>query len=92
MTCDRTLQCDHGVRRAGGPTDCQSGADDPEGSRRRDVPYKQTMFRLFRPPARRYWLVEHPDRLGYELVSDPLLEVMDAEDWYALEAAAADAE
>jgi hypothetical protein len=50
------------------------------------------MFRLFRPPARRYWLVEHPDRLGYELVSDPLLEVMDAEDWYALEAAAADAE
>jgi hypothetical protein len=33
-------------------------------------------------------VVEHPDDLGYRLVADALLEVMDAGDWYALEHAA----
>ncbi|MCW2995521.1 MAG: hypothetical protein JWQ18_3016 [Conexibacter sp.] len=33
-------------------------------------------------------IVEHPDGLGYRLVADPLLEVMDAGEWYALEHAA----
>ncbi len=62
---------------------------DPSAARPRTT---QTMIRLFRRPSRRYWLVEHPDRLGYQLVSDPLLEVMAPEDWYALEGAALQAE
>jgi hypothetical protein len=32
--------------------------------------------------------VEDPDGLGYRLVADPLLDVMDADGWYALEHAA----
>jgi hypothetical protein len=40
------------------------------------------------PRRRRWTLVEDPDGLGYRLVSDRLLDVMDADDWYALERAA----
>lgn len=40
-----------------------------------------------RPPRR---IVEDPEGLGYRLVADPLLELMDAAGWYALERAAAD--
>jgi hypothetical protein len=35
-------------------------------------------------------VVEDPDELGYRLVCDPLLDVMDAGEWYALEHAALD--
>jgi hypothetical protein len=34
-------------------------------------------------PRRR--VVEDPETLGYRLVANPLLRVMDAEGWYALE-------
>ena len=34
-------------------------------------------------PRRR--VVEDPEAPGYRVVADPLLEVMDAEGWYALE-------
>jgi hypothetical protein len=37
-------------------------------------------------PSRR--VVEDPEGLGYRVVADPLLEVMEAEGWYALERAA----
>jgi hypothetical protein len=37
-------------------------------------------------PHRR--IVEDPEGLGYRLVTDPLLEIMDAERWYSLEHAA----
>lgn len=50
------------------------------------------MFPRRRPRSPRWWLVEHPDRLGYELVSDPLLELMEPEAWHALEQAALDAQ
>jgi hypothetical protein len=30
-------------------------------------------------------ILEDPDALGYRLVADALLDVMDAEDWLALE-------
>jgi hypothetical protein len=37
-------------------------------------------------PRRR--VVEDPETLGYRLVANPLLKVMDAEGWYALERSA----
>lgn len=41
---------------------------------------------MSRGPRRR--VVEDPEVLGYRVVADALLEVMDAEGWYALEHAA----
>ena len=38
------------------------------------------------PAPRR--IVEHPDELGFRLVADALLNVMEPEDWYAIERAA----
>jgi hypothetical protein len=35
-------------------------------------------------------VVEDPEQLGYRLVSDPLLDVLPAEEWFALERAATD--
>jgi hypothetical protein len=51
--------------------------------------YNIRLFRFLSAPPPRH-LVEDPERLGYRLSSDPLLEVMTPESWYALERAALD--
>jgi hypothetical protein len=40
------------------------------------------MFWLHRPPR---VLIEDPDELGYRFVSDDLLAVMDASEWFRME-------
>jgi hypothetical protein len=54
------------------------------GLPRRPAPFSQ-LWTARRPPRR---IVEDPEGLGYRLVADPLLELMDAAGWYALERAA----
>jgi hypothetical protein len=67
-------------------------AVDPRGRRGRlanAIPSSKAVTGAHLPrggPRRR--VVEDPEALGYRLVADPLLEIMDAERWYSLERAA----
>jgi hypothetical protein len=48
------------------------------------------MFRTWTSAAPRRRVIEDPDELGYRVVADRLLDVMDADEWFALERAATD--
>jgi hypothetical protein len=46
------------------------------------------MIKTWMAGGPRWRVVEDPETLGYRLVANPLLRVMDAEGWYALERSA----